>query len=238
MVECGDFVTVQWNEADISFLRTPLKGNLPPSVHRIEGVVASVFSRNSILLIVRKSSRRYFNSDALMIDDAYIAKYALPQYTHSQCGVWVDPAYVEEIVKPTFKVGDSVELKTDGNNLFPRDNPKALSIFRTKILGTKPHLENWETHYAVEWDCGYKAEVAPWYNPLKHANKRFHYAWASDFGLSGSKVSGMNCMNRYCNERSPWAESANCPNGVYLCYSCRTNPITYSLVMSAHERNP
>lgn len=41
----------------------------------------------------------------------------------------------------------------------------------------------------------------------------------------------MQCRNRYCGEFFPWADKPNCPNDVFMCYSCRTNPMTYQRVM-------
>ncbi len=44
-------------------------------------------------------------------------------------------------------------------------------------------------------------------------------------------ISGLHCANKYCRTHCPYVSETNCPNNIFLCWSCRDNPMTYAMMV-------
>lgn len=111
-----------------------------------------------------------------------------------------------------------------------------------KVIGRSFRRDIWNYQYMVIFDPQKKTAIG-WPLDGKHQEAYgFDPKYLGEFGvfIEGEHIVGpgkpfmplgMSCFNPACREFSPWVDEPNFPNNIFLCYSCRTNPITKSLLV-------
>ncbi len=152
---------------------------------------------------------------------------------------------INRIVHKPKSVGDSINVSCSIHNkiICQINQPnKGNCVKQFEIIGKVFNKSAWQYEYAIKIPYGSTAGIILSDSDLECYGIRDTSLIGSPFqGVLTSEIMmvevpspprGLNCMNRYCRAFCPWVDDPNCPNGVFLCYSCKSNPTTYEIVMS------
>lgn len=149
--------------------------------------------------------------------------------------------------QPTYKIGDMVSLYAKYNqdhvlvNICEKPISTNCTIISLPIIGKSFNDEDgkWDYEYCVSLpeDAQTGFIVDDYFSNLFEIDEKWKDTVAfmiypeyvipqEEFVLKDEKPLGMNCMNVYCNTFCEWVSEPNLPDGKFLCWECRTNPLT------------
>lgn len=151
---------------------------------------------------------------------------------------------ISHLIYHPYQVGDKISLSCSINDgviwRITRPNHQNTEIRQFEIIGrifNKTSLV-WQHEYAVLIPNGSTTgivispeDIVNWEIDPTLYGRLFQGVLRSEIISAKITSSGMNCMNPYCKIFAEWADQPNCPNGIFLCYGCKNNPITYALIV-------
>lgn len=156
----------------------------------------------------------------------------------------IEPDKIVRVLHRPKMIGDSLSLSCSTlNGIIYRINQpnKGITIKEFEIIGRIFNKSAWQYEYVVKIPAGSTTGITLTASDLEEYNIEdtsligclFQGVLTSEIAMSTTAPPrGLSCMNRYCRTFCPWVDDPNCPNGVFLCYSCKNNPVTYDIVMS------
>lgn len=156
----------------------------------------------------------------------------------------IEPEKIVRVLHRPKKIGDNLNLSCSTLNgiIYKINQPnKGNCIKQFEVIGMMFNKSAWQYEYAVKIPHGSIAGIVLTNSDIEEYSIEdtslvgclFQGVLTSEIVMSSNTLPrGLSCMNRYCRTFCPWVDDSNCPNGVFLCYSCKTNPITYEIVMS------
>lgn len=124
----------------------------------------------------------------------------------------------------------------------PKKNGEMVSARGAKFKIIGKYFDGISYKYATIYELGTSNEYFET-EPINEYNKRLYeiddkFLWQRFVILTQAELepeqknsTGMNCMNPSCRVECPYVDQPNCPNNVFMCFGCRSNPITYSVTM-------
>lgn len=159
------------------------------------------------------------------------------------------PSKVVAVVDRPKKIGDKVNLSCSmyQGSLTKMNQPNHTGsvIKEFAIIGRRFNQAHWQYEYAVAIPSNAATGV--------RISEEDIVVYDMDPSLKGSLFQGvltseiplalptpvkigMSCFNQNCKVYCEWVDQPNCPNDVFLCYGCRSNPVTYYTVMDLYEK--
>lgn len=180
-----------------------------------------------------------------IIDEDYLED--TPEIPRKYLGWYVARIWPQEIIRLVNRpknIGDNVNVSCliydDKINKICKPNSSGSVLHNLEIIGVRFNKSFWEYEYSVKLPPDSPAGIVLqedlniWgIENDKFVGSLFTLVLKSEIVVSQTapyKI-GMNCMNKYCREFCPLVDSPNCPNDIFLCYRCRTNPMTYIIVV-------
>lgn len=151
---------------------------------------------------------------------------------------------ISRVIHRPKSIGDSLSLSCSilKGIIYRINQPnKGITVNQFEIIGRIFNKSAWQYEYAVKIPAGSTTGITLTASDLEEYNIEdtsligclFQGVLTSEIAMSTTAPPrGLSCMNRYCRTFCPLVDDPNCPNGVFLCYSCKNNPMTYDIVMS------
>lgn len=182
--------------------------------------------------------------EAFDLDDDYVRDNSIHKKWLGWSACPLSITKISRVVHRPKSIGDSLNLSCSTlNGIIYRINQpnKGITVKQFQIIGRIFNKSAWQYEYAVKIPAGSTAGITLTASDLEEYNIEdtsligclFQGVLTSEIAVAtASAPRGLSCMNRYCRTFCPWVDDPNCPNGVFLCYSCKNNPVTYDIVMS------
>lgn len=238
----GDFVTTWFDKSTSCFFGPSLAD--PTKHEKIPAWVAKEPSAkyNQYFVVLQDTLHIRKLVGNLEVSNDTCSKFGLPPHISGYNGFWLPESAIAEVDTQHFKINDTIEIRVENGTIMSPTGRGRIEAH--KVIGLYPDLSNWELHYAMLWPNGSMVNnglMLEWHISEEYRAKSFrsvkHTYVVGSAKNKHSANSGMSCMNRFCKEQFPYADGPNCPNNVFMCYSCRHNPVTYLLVMNERSAN-
>jgi len=242
--KADDLVRCKWKISDNCFAKAIDSG---PNIKEDSFVIASI---NSDIVLIYTGYEEYIQNCGIKITE--IACGNLNINRRFKDFVYFRSSNVDIISKLEERpklIGEIVNIKSELNsdNLVKMYKTNSNLTSKNQIIGRYYSIYNNSYYYAFLVDDNYtgdsnKVESVDIidYGMLEiYLGKKCAYIDQSGFTADNTnlqKTEGMNCANKYCKVHCPYVSEPNCSNGIFLCYSCRTNPITYTLLVSSNTK--
>ena len=236
-IAVDDVVTLKWNELGYWDTDVLINPNNHDCVNIDAVVLAKHFDISQILVLFDQNKVR--------------SKMAYSSHNGKRV-VWVDPRFVLTKRSP-LSIGSIVNVvcyiwQNAIVHIGSDDIPVFLNVIVEErglpIIGSKFIESDCKYYYALHLPKGSNTgaildPISIWFHNYsidrKFTNEVIGFV-NEDFIVkrAAPQKSAMICMNKHCRAEAPYADSPNCPNGVFMCFSCRNNPVTYAIVMGRH----